>query len=98
MSIVERVEIQAAAEHHKMRLEDFLLDQFSSLSKMYLRELVKTEKCEVNGRYENIGYRIRENDFVEIEVDNSRGTAMRREDIPLDIVFEDDSIIVVNKP
>src|SRR5687767_9935306 len=95
---MERVEIQAAAEHNKMRLEDFLLDHFRSLSKMYLRELVKTERCEVNGRFENIGYRIRPKDFVEIEVDNSRGTAMRREAIALDIVFEDDAMIVINKP
>ncbi len=93
-----RVEIQAADEHYKMRLEDFLLGHFSSLSKMYLRELVKTEKCEVNGRQENIGYRLRPNDLVEIEVDHSRGTAMRREKIPLEIIFEDDEIIVVNKP
>ncbi len=93
-----RVEIQASGEHYKMRLEDFLLDHFSSLSKMYLRELVKTEKCEVNGRQENIGYRLRPNDLVEIEVDHSRGTAMRREDIPLEIIFEDSEIIVVNKP
>ncbi len=93
-----RVEIQAADEHYKMRLEDFLLDHFSSLSKMYLRELVKTDKCEVNGRQENIGYRLRPNDFVEIEIDHSRGTAMRREDIPLDIIFEDSEIIVINKP
>jgi 23S rRNA pseudouridine1911/1915/1917 synthase len=93
-----RVEIQASGEHYKMRLEDFLLDHFSSLSKMYLRELVKTEKCEVNGRQENIGYRLRPNDLVEIDVDHSRGTAMRREDIPLDIIFEDEEIIVINKP
>jgi 23S rRNA pseudouridine1911/1915/1917 synthase len=99
MHVMEtRVEIQACAEHYKMRLEDFLLDHFNSLSKMYLRGLVKTEKCEVNGRQENIGYRIRPNDFIEIEVDHTRGTAMQREDIPLEIVFEDDSIIVVNKP
>jgi 23S rRNA pseudouridine1911/1915/1917 synthase len=64
---------------------------------MYLRELVKTEKCEVNGRQENIGYRIRPNDFIEIEVDHTRGTAMRREDIPLEIIFEDEEIIVINK-
>ncbi len=93
-----RVEIQAAAEHNKMRLEDFLLGHFSGLSKMYLRDLVKTERCEVNGRWENIGYRLRPNDFVEIVVDHTRGTAMRPENIPLDIVFEDDEIIVVNKP
>lgn len=93
-----RVEIQAAPEHFKMRLEDFLLDHFQTLSKMYLRELVKTEKCEVNGRFENIGYRLRPNDLIEIEVDHTRGTAMQREDIPLEILFEDDDLIVVNKP
>lgn len=81
-----------------MRLEDFLLDHFSTLSKMYLRELVKTACCEVNGRHENIGYRLRAGDFVEITVDHSRGTAMRPEEIPLEIIHEDADIIVVNKP
>lgn len=93
-----RVEIQASDKHYKMRLEDLLLDHFPSLSKMYLRQLVKTEKCEVNGRLENIGYRVRPNDFIEIDVDHSRGTAMRRENIPLEIIFEDDEMIVINKP
>lgn len=81
-----------------MRLEDFLLDHFSSLSKMYLRELVKSARCEVNGRHENIGYRLRSHDFIEIHVDYSRGTAMRPEKIKLDLVHEDKDIIVVNKP
>lgn len=96
--VVNRIEIQAAGVHNKMRLEDFLLDHFSGLSKMYLRELVKNAECEVNGRHENIGYKLRENDLVEITVDTTRGTSMRPEDIPLEIIFEDDEIIVVNKP
>ena len=93
-----RLELIAASEHNKMRLEDFLLDQFASVSKMYLREVVKTGNCEVNGRPENIGYRLRANDFIEIDLDKTRGTAMRGENIPLDIVFEDPDLIVVNKP
>lgn len=93
-----RVEITATAEHNKMRLEDFLLDHFSGLSKMYLREVVKSDRCEVNGRAENIGFKLKGNDFVEIDVDMERGTSMRPESIPLDIVFEDDQLIVVNKP
>jgi 23S rRNA pseudouridine1911/1915/1917 synthase len=96
--VVKRVEIKAGDEHNKVRLEDFLLDHFSSLSKMYLRDLVKNAECEVNGRHENIGYKLRPNDFVEITVDHSRGTAMQPEDIDLDIVFEDGDLIVVNKP
>ena len=81
-----------------MRLEDFLLDHFSGLSKMYLRDVVKTERCEVNGRNENIGHRLRSNDLIEITVDMERETAMKPDNIPLDIVFEDEHIIVVNKP
>lgn len=65
---------------------------------MYLREIVKTEKCQVNGRFENRGYLIRANDFIEIELNLLKQTAMRPKEIPLDIVFEDDQLIVVNKP
>lgn len=96
--MIRRVEIAAAPEHNKMRLEDFLLNHFTSLSKMYLRDLVKNADCEVNGRHENRGFRLRPNDFVEIVVDMTRGTSMRPEDIRLDIIFEDGQMIVVNKP
>lgn len=93
----ERFEFQIAPADHKKRLEDFLLERFENLSKMYLRDTVKTEQCEVNGRNENRGYLLRENDFVEVDIDPARETAMRPQNIPLEIVFEDGSIIVVNK-
>ena len=67
-------------------------------SRMYIREVVNSGFCDVNGRFENLGYRVRSNDFVEIEVDPSRGTAMRPEAMALDIVFEDDHIVVIDKP
>jgi 23S rRNA pseudouridine1911/1915/1917 synthase len=94
----ERLLIQIPLAAQKMRLEDFLLDHFSGLSKMYLRDIVKTGRCEVNGRHENIGHKLRENDLIEITVDTTRETAMRPENIPLDIVYEDGDIIVVSKP
>ncbi len=89
-------EIDAAA--NKQKLGDYLFDNLRALSKMYLRELIKTGKCEVNGDLENSGYLLREHDFIELDADLTRGTAMRPEDIPLDIVFEDAELIVVNKP
>jgi 23S rRNA pseudouridine1911/1915/1917 synthase len=95
---MDRVELQVRTDERKKRLEDFLFDRFSGLSKMYLREIVKNEKCEVNGRFENIGYKLRANDFVEIELDLSRENAMQPQEMPLDIVFEDEHLIVVNKP
>ncbi len=85
-------------DESKRRLEDFLFDRFRTLSKLYLRELVKNERCEVNGRAENRGHRVRANDFVELVADPERQNSMVPEEIPLDVVFEDDQLIVINKP
>ncbi len=93
----ERVEIVVGAAGFKQRLDEFLFGHFGELSKMYLREIVKDEKCEVNGRPENVGHRLRENDFIEIELDLARQTSMRPEAMELDVVFEDADLIVVNK-
>ncbi len=97
VSMSERVEIVVGTSGFKQRLDEFLFGHFGELSKMYLREIVKDEKCEVNGRPENVGHRLRENDFIEIELDLARQTSMRPEAMELDIVFEDDDLIVVNK-
>jgi 23S rRNA pseudouridine1911/1915/1917 synthase len=95
---MKRYEFQVNETEHKIRLEDFLLGKFRTLSKMYLRELVRDERCEVNGRIENRGYLLRENDFVEIDIDNARRTTLEPEAIPLEIIFEDEEILIINKP
>jgi 23S rRNA pseudouridine1911/1915/1917 synthase len=80
-----------------MRLEDLLCARFPALSKMYLREVVKSGDCEVNGRHENRGKRLLPQDFIELNVDLTREHSMLPQDIPLEIVHEDTDLIVVNK-
>ena len=94
---MEHVELIVKPSEHKLRLEDFLCDRFRRISRMHLRELLRDEKCEVNGRIENAGKRLRSNDFVEIDIDLTREHSMLPQDIPIDIVHEDDDLIVVNK-
>lgn len=94
----QRFELQVLQKENKKRLEDFLFDRFTNLSKLYLRELVKTEKCEVNGRFENRGFRLRANDFIELELDPGRQNSMVPQDIPVEIVHEDAHLIIINKP
>lgn len=96
--MLETLHFKVESECNRKRLDEYLFDKLHSLSRMYLRELVRTNRVQVNGEYENIGHRLRPNDFIEVDADLSRGTAMRPEDIPLEVVFEDDQIIVVNKP
>lgn len=96
--MVSRIEITVGPRERRARLEDLLCERFPALSKMYLREVVKKGACEVNGRHENIGYRLSPDDFIEIEVDLTREHSMLPQDLPIDIVFEDGDIIVVDKP
>lgn len=96
--MTDRVEFVVRPDENKKRLDNLLFDRFNGLSKMYLRDVVKSENCEVNGRNENVGYKVRPNDFVEIELDLSRETAMRPQNIPIEIVYEDEHLIIVNKP
>jgi 23S rRNA pseudouridine1911/1915/1917 synthase len=95
---LQRLEIEVDNGLGRVRLDDYLFARFGNLSRMYLRELVKTNQVLVNGEFTNIGVKLRTNDFIEIAVDMSRGTAMQPEDIPLNIVHEDDAIIVIDKP
>ena len=97
-SLISRIEIVVVREERKFRLEDLLCQRFPALSKMYLREVVKKGSCEVNGRQENIGHRLSANDFVEIEVDLTRQHSMLPEDLPIEIVYEDEDLVVVDKP
>jgi 23S rRNA pseudouridine1911/1915/1917 synthase len=83
---------------NKSRLDDYLFGELTTLSRMYLRVLIKTGQCEVNGAIENSGYRLRTNDFIEVAADVSRGTANVAQEIPLEIIYEDGDLIVINKP
>jgi 23S rRNA pseudouridine1911/1915/1917 synthase len=83
---------------HKQRIDEFLFDKFHSLSKMYLRGVFKAGNCEINGYKANSGVKLKTNDFVEIEVDLERETAMRPENVALDIVYEEAEFLIVNKP
>lgn len=95
---MQRLELTVSPDERGMRLEDLLCERFRALSKMYLREAVKVGACEVNGRHENIGCKLRPNDFIEIELDLTREHSMLPQDIPIQIIFEDSDLIVVVKP
>lgn len=94
----KKFEFQIEENFHRRRIDEFLFNKFNSLSKMYLRDVLKAEKCEINGYTANSGKILKTNDFVEIEIDTQRETAMKPQKIALEIVFEDEFIIVVNKP
>lgn len=97
-AMTDKLQVTACETDRRKRLDDLLFERIPGLSRMYLRDVVRLQKCEVNGRFENIGYRLRPGDFIEVEVDLARENAMRPEPLSLTIVFEDEFLLVVDKP
>ena len=93
----ERYEFQITEDDTKKRLDQFLFSRFFHLSKMFLRETLRNGKCEVNGTLENFGYRLRKNDFIELELDFGERQIIQPEEIALEIIFEDSEFLIVNK-
>ena len=83
---------------YKNRLDKFLFDEITSLSRMYLKHLILEGDCTVNDKVENAGYHLQSGDFVEIAIEIKPEIEMIAENIPLEVIFEDGELIVINKP
>jgi 23S rRNA pseudouridine1911/1915/1917 synthase len=82
----------------RTRLDDFLSARVGWLSRTAIRALIRAERCHVNGRFLTAGLHVREGDEVVFDAEESFQTAMQPEDLPLEILHEDDALIVVVKP
>ena len=91
-------QFQIEENFHKNRLDKFLYDKIPAVSRMYLQYLITSGKCRVNGKIENRGYHLQADDSVQIEVDLKEQTEMLPENIPLDIIYEDTELLVIDKP
>jgi 23S rRNA pseudouridine1911/1915/1917 synthase len=80
------------------RLDAFLAAQVDGWSRARLQRLIEAEDVLVNGKPVKASYQVCENDEIEVELTPAPSSNFAPEAIPLDIVFEDDDLIVVNKP
>jgi len=80
------------------RLDTYLASQIQTWSRARLQRLIENEDVVVNGRSAKSSYRLRKGDEVEVELVASPVEIFAPENIPVDIVHEDDALIIVNKP
>src|SRR5579862_5005340 len=80
------------------RLDRFLQQQLPEHSRAFLQKLIEEERVVVNGRKTKASYAVRAGDKINVEIPPPRSLETPAEKIPLDVVFEDASLIVVNKP
>ena len=79
------------------RLDSFIAAS-TELSRSAAARLCEEGAVTVNGKVQNKKYAVREGDAIEIQIPEAVPTEAKPENIPLDVVYEDEDIIVINKP
>lgn len=80
------------------RIDKFLSDFLDGQSRSYLQKLVKEGRVFVQGKSVKANYRIAEGEEIRLEIPELEEPDILPENIPLDIIYEDDDLLVVNKP
>ncbi|MHC4413852.1 MAG: RluA family pseudouridine synthase [Planctomycetota bacterium] len=80
------------------RLDRYLVDRIPFLSRTSLQQLIKEQAVTVNGRLGKPSTRVRDGDEVVAILPPPPSTVIPAEDIPLDVLYEDSDLIVINKP
>jgi 23S rRNA pseudouridine1911/1915/1917 synthase len=92
------MDLKIGPEHAGLRLDAFLASQIEGWSRARLQKLIENEDVLVNGKPSKPSYKLREGDDLEIELTTTSTVEFAPENIPIDIVYEDDTLVVVNKP
>lgn len=94
----ETVFLTVEATDAGTRLDVYLAAQIEGWSRARLQNLIEDEDVLVNGRKAKSSQKLRARDKIEVELSTLPTTSFTPEDIPLEIVYEDPELIVVNKP
>ena len=80
------------------RLDRYLADVRKDLSRSHAQKLIEDQHVLLNGKASKDSFRLRAGDVISLELPPPRQLDLTPEDIPLDIVHEDDDFMVINKP
>lgn len=80
------------------RLDIYIAENFNELSRTMIKKLIESNNILVNDKSEKVSYKVQANDNISIDVPEAKETKLKAQEIPLDIIYEDSDIIVVNKP
>lgn len=89
---------QVQPEEKGTRIDKYLSEQLPDSSRSFLQKLIQDGQVTVNGNAIKSNYKVNGNDQIELEIPEAVEPEIEAEDIPLDILYEDADLLVVNKP
>lgn len=89
---------EVEAEQEGERLDKFLSIVYPEFSRAFFQKLIKSKQVSVNETPQKASYCVKIDDIVTVEIPDAVETTIEPENIPLDILYEDDDVLIVNKP
>jgi len=98
MKNTEKIDLIVPEEYHLERIDKFLTHSLEiDLSRSYIQKLIKSENIQVNSCPIKANYKVKCDDSIEITIPEPVELELNPIDIPLDIIYQDNSIAVINK-
>ncbi len=95
----EIMKITVSSENAGKRIDTFLAEKIESVTRSYLQNLISSGNITVEGRISVAkNYKLRDGDIIAVDIPQPQKLETVAENIPLDIVYEDEHLLVVNKP
>ena len=94
----EPVDLLVRIKTEGMRLDHYLALNFQDFSRSELQKAIEAGTTTVNGRASKASYKVRNNDALHVELPEPTHDRPVPEDIPLDVLYQDDFLALVNKP
>lgn len=84
-------------EEQNIRLDKIITNIDNSISRTSVQRLIEEGKILVNKKQEKPSYKVNEGDVIEIEKEEPQEIDLKPQEIPIDIIYEDKDILIINK-
>lgn len=95
---MDTLEFYVCREDAGERIDRYLADECEDLSRSYLQKLLKNESILVKQKPVKANYKLSEGDCILVQLPDVKEPDILPQDIPIDILYEDEYLLVVNKP
>lgn len=80
------------------RLDKYLLDKFPDFSRSFIQKMIKENHVSVDNHEKKSNYKLKSGQCVAVSLPEPKETDILPENIPLDILYEDNDLLIINKP
>lgn len=94
---MNKIELKVEEMSEKTRIDAYISGKIEDFTRSKVQRLIEENKITVNGKFVKASYKVQEGDLIEIIEDEPIETNIKAQDIPLDVIYEDKDIIIINK-